>query len=113
MDHVDWLDDTELRIWLAFLEATARVTGALDASIKRRTGLRFEDYEVLVHLSESDDRRLRMTELSERLLHSQARVTQRVTRLRRSPTPGSRIARRSPSSSCPSRGSASRCASAT
>ena len=81
MDHVEWLDPLEMRIWLAFIEATGRVIPALDASTKAEAGLSFEDYEVLVHLSEADDRRLRMTELSQRLLHSQARLTQRINRL--------------------------------
>jgi DNA-binding MarR family transcriptional regulator len=40
-----------------------------------------DDYEVLVHLSEAPDQRLRMTDLSHRLLHSQARVSQRIDRL--------------------------------
>lgn len=81
MNHAPWLNPTEMRIWLAFLEATGRVTQALDASIKDNADLRFDDYEVLVHLSEAEDHRLRMTELSERLLHSQARLTQRINRL--------------------------------
>lgn len=81
MVHVPWLDPLEMRIWLAFIEANGRVLPALDASIKAGSGLSFEDYEVLVHLSESNEHRLRMTELSERLLHSQARLTQRINRL--------------------------------
>jgi DNA-binding MarR family transcriptional regulator len=36
---------------------------------------------VLVLLSEADARRLRMTALSQRLVHSQSRLTQRVDRL--------------------------------
>lgn len=81
MDHVPWLDETEMRIWRAFIEASGRVIHQLDASLKAESGLSFEDYEVLVHLSESDERQLRMSELSELLLHSQSRLTQRVNRL--------------------------------
>ncbi|MEM9135373.1 MAG: MarR family transcriptional regulator [Actinomycetota bacterium] len=81
MDHDPWLDETEMRIWLAFLEATGRVGQLLDATVKKAASLSFEDYEVLVHLSEADEHRLRMTELSGRLLHSQARLTQRINRL--------------------------------
>ena len=81
MDHPEWLDETEMRIWLAFLEASGRVLHEVGASLKATAGVHFEDYEVLVHLSEADGKRLRMTELSERLLHSQARLTQRVNRL--------------------------------
>ena len=70
-----------MRIWLGFLEASARISAKLGESIKAISGLTFDDYEVLVHLSESEGRRLRMTELSQRLLHSQSRLTQRVDRL--------------------------------
>ncbi len=76
-----WLDAEEMRIWRAFLAAGSLVAERVGASIKARTGLTFEDYEVLVHLSEAADRRLRMTELSRSLLHSQSRLTQRVNRL--------------------------------
>ena len=76
-----WLDEPEMRAWRGFVEATGRVIQLLDASLKDTHGMTFDDYEVLVHLSEADDRRLRMTELSERLLHSQSRLTQRVDRL--------------------------------
>ncbi len=81
MDHPPWLDDTEMRIWLAFVEASGRVISQLNETVKARSGLRFEDYEVLVHLSEAAERRLRMTELSKKCLHSQARLSQRINRL--------------------------------
>ena len=81
MSQPNWLDETEKRIWLSYLEATGRVHQLLDAEVKRTAALRFEDFEVLVHLSEAHQYRLRMTELSQMLLHSQARLTQRVSRL--------------------------------
>ncbi len=76
-----WLDELEMRAWRGFVEVSGRVVQALDASLKDRVGMTFDDYEVLVHLSEAEGRRLRMTELSQRLLHSQSRLTQRVDRL--------------------------------
>lgn len=76
-----WLNQTEMRAWRGFVEAAGRVVQALDASLKETHGMTFDDYEVLVHLSEAEEKRLRMTELSERLLHSQSRLTQRVDRL--------------------------------
>lgn len=56
---------------------------AIDASLKKSNGMNLDDYEVLVFLSESDDKRLRMNELSARLLHSRSRLTQRIDRLER------------------------------
>lgn len=81
MAHDGWLDETEMRIWRAFVEASGRVIHDLDGYLKGDSGLSFEDFEVLVHLSEHPDHRLRMTELSQALLHSQSRLTQRVNRL--------------------------------
>ena len=76
-----WLNPEEMRTWRAFVEASGRVIQVLDASLKERSDMTFDDYEVLVFLSEADCRRLRMTELGDRLLHSRSRLTQRVDRL--------------------------------
>lgn len=76
-----WLDEQENRIWRAFVEATGRISSQLSDSLKQSSDLTLDDYEVLVHLSEAEPRRLRMTELSHRLLHSQSRLTQRIDRL--------------------------------
>lgn len=83
MAEPQWLDETEMRIWRGFLAATTTVVQALDADLKTDADLSLDDYEVLVHLSESPNRRLRMRELSERLLHSRSRLTQRIDRMER------------------------------
>ena len=80
-DDTPWLDEQENRIWRAFLQVSGRINAQLSESLKTTTGLTMDDYEVLVHLSESESQRLRMTELSHRLLHSQSRLTQRIDRL--------------------------------
>lgn len=80
-DQPRWLDETEMRAWRGFIDVSGRVIKGLDSSLKQSAQMTFDDYEVLVHLSEAPERRLRMTELSERLLHSQSRLTQRVDRL--------------------------------
>ncbi len=83
MTEPRWLDPLEMRIWRGFLEASLRVDQRLDASLKEAAGLTLEDYEVLVALSESEGRRLRMSELSAWLLHSQSRLSHRIDRLER------------------------------
>ena len=80
-DDTPWLNEEENLIWRSFLEATSRINSYLSDSLKQASGLTLDDYEVLVHLSEADPQRLRMTDLSNRLLHSQSRLTQRVDRL--------------------------------
>lgn len=81
MTETRWLDPLEMRIWRGFLEASLRVDRRLDVSLKEAAGLTLEDYEVLVALSESEGRRLRMSELSAWLLHSQSRLSHRIDRL--------------------------------
>ena len=80
-DDTPWLDEQEDRIWRFYLRASGRINTQVSDSLKEQTGLTVDDYEVLVHLSEADTQRLRMTELSNRLLHSQSRLTQRIDRL--------------------------------
>ncbi len=79
----NWLDDDEMRLWRSYIEVSVRLVSALDARLKAAAGVSFDDYEVLVHLSEASDRRLRMAELSDRLIHSRSRLTQRIDRLAR------------------------------
>lgn len=81
MDDIRWLDDEEERIWRAFLEAGSLVVQELDSSLKSNAAMTLDDYEVLVHLSGADERQMRMTELSQRLISSQSRLTQRIDRL--------------------------------
>jgi DNA-binding MarR family transcriptional regulator len=81
MDNTRWLDDEEMRIWRGFVEVHGRVFHELDQALKHQSDMTHDDYEVLVLLSEAPDHRMRMTELSQRLVHSQSRLTQRVDRL--------------------------------
>jgi DNA-binding MarR family transcriptional regulator len=81
MSEPSWLNSEELEFWRAFIAATTTVMGNVEAELKADAGIGFDDYEVLVHLSEAEDRRLRMSDLSERLLHSRSRLSQRVDRM--------------------------------
>ena len=81
MDTTRWLDEEEMRIWRAFIEVRGRVTTELEQSLKQNAGMTLDDYEVLVLLSEAHEQRMRMTAMSESLVHSQSRLTQRIDRL--------------------------------
>lgn len=76
-----WLDPTEERLWRAFIEVSSRVMGRVEADLQHDAGLTTDDYEVLVHLSEAADGRLRMSELADRMLHSRSRLTHRIDRM--------------------------------
>lgn len=73
-----WLDEVEMAAWRALVCAFSELTAALDGELQAEHGLSLADYEVLAHLSEAPDRRLRMTELAERLHLSPSGLTRRL-----------------------------------
>lgn len=81
MTETEWLNQDELAFWRAFIVSSCSVTMEVEAALKADAGIGFDDYEVLVHLSEATGHRLRMTDLSDRLLHSRNRLTQRIDRM--------------------------------
>ncbi|MGO4956109.1 MarR family winged helix-turn-helix transcriptional regulator [Luteococcus sp. Sow4_B9] len=78
-----WLNDEQQRIWRKWLLATARVDYYLDQDL-RRHGLDLAEYEILVVLSESENRRCRMSELAELVHQSRSRLTHAVSRMEKS-----------------------------
>ena len=77
------LTSAELRAWRTFLRAHATVVRALEAELLAEHDLPLASYDVLVQLSEAPDRRLRMTELADRVLLSRSGLTRLADRLER------------------------------
>jgi DNA-binding MarR family transcriptional regulator len=77
------LSERELRAWRSFLRAHAQITRTLEADLLAEHDLPLPSYEVLLHLAESANRRLRMTELADRVLLSRSGLTRLVDRLER------------------------------
>ncbi len=75
------LSDAELRAWQALLHAHHDVIEKLDSELRAEHGLSLGDYDVLLRLVRAPDRRLRMTELAERVLMSPSGLTRLVDRL--------------------------------
>jgi DNA-binding MarR family transcriptional regulator len=73
--------DTRLAAWSTFLRAHAHVVRELERELQSEQQLALTDYDVLIQLSQADDRRLRMSELADRLLLSRSGVTRLVDRL--------------------------------
>ena len=73
--------DAQLAPWRAFLRAHARVERRLDEDLRSRHGLSLQEYETLLHLAESPERRLRMGRLADSLLLSKSGVTRLIDRL--------------------------------
>jgi DNA-binding MarR family transcriptional regulator len=78
-----WLDADQQRTWRAYLVGTTLLMDRLDRDLRIHHDLSLPEYEVLVRLSESEGRRLRMAPLADSLSHSRSRVTHTVTRLER------------------------------
>jgi len=74
-------DDPRIGAWRAFLRAHAQVVRRLERELAEEQGLALTDYDVLVQLAGADQRRLRMSELADRLLLSRSGVTRLVDRL--------------------------------
>jgi DNA-binding MarR family transcriptional regulator len=87
------LTPQELRTWRMLLRVHAHVTRQLESELIADQGMALGTYDVLVQLSESPGRRLRMTDLAERILLSRSGLTRLVDRLtkeglvRREPCP--------------------------
>ena len=73
--------DARLDAWRTFLQAHARVVRELERELQAEQGLALTDYDVLVQLAAVEGRRLRMSELADRLLLSRSGVTRLVDRL--------------------------------
>ena len=73
--------DPRLATWRVFLRAHARVVRALERELADDQDLALTDYDVLVQLAAADGRRLRMSELADRLLLSRSGATRLIDRL--------------------------------
>ena len=69
--------------WRRFLRAHAHVTRRLESDLLAEHRLPLASYDVLVQLVEAPERRLRMSELAERVLLSRSGLTRLVDRLER------------------------------
>ncbi|GAA3492044.1 MULTISPECIES: MarR family winged helix-turn-helix transcriptional regulator [Streptomyces] len=75
-----WLSDAEQCAWRTYLEASKLVMHGMEKDLQP-FGLTNNDYEILVNLSESADRRLRMSDLAAATLQSKSRLSHQITRM--------------------------------
>jgi DNA-binding MarR family transcriptional regulator len=80
---VDRLTARELGAWRAFLRAHSQISRVLEAQLVAEHDLPLASYDVLLQLAEAEGRRLRMTELADRVLLSRSGLTRLVDRLER------------------------------
>ena len=76
-----WLDMEQQQQWRSLLMGSNALFAALNHDLESETGLSLNEYEVLVRLSESPDRTMRMSALADGLVHSRSRITHAVRRM--------------------------------
>ncbi|MCH1867206.1 MarR family winged helix-turn-helix transcriptional regulator [Nocardioides sp. CFH 31398] len=76
-----WLDAGQQRSWRALVLGMTLLTHRLDDELRRGFGLSLTEYEILVRLSESPNREMRMAALADSLCLSRSRITHTVARM--------------------------------
>jgi DNA-binding MarR family transcriptional regulator len=76
-----WLTPDEQGVWRAFLDVSRLMMEQMNRQLSDESGMSLPEYEILVALSEAPDRRLRMSELADRVLSSRSRITHTVGRM--------------------------------
>jgi DNA-binding MarR family transcriptional regulator len=77
------LNEEELAAWRGLLRAHSELVKTLDAELAREHDMPLSTYEVLLYLNDSDDGRMRMSELADSVLLSRSGLTRLVDRLER------------------------------
>ncbi|GAB2868448.1 MarR family transcriptional regulator [Actinocorallia aurea] len=81
MAETRWLDAAQQGRWRSYLDGSSLLLELLDRELKAAHGLTMPEYEILVRLSESPGRTLRMAELAQMSYHSRSRLSHTCARL--------------------------------
>ena len=76
-----WLSADEQRSWRSWLTMNRLLSDALERELKAAVGFGLPEYEILVHLSEAPERRVRMADLAHRTLTSRSRLSHQIDRM--------------------------------
>jgi DNA-binding MarR family transcriptional regulator len=76
-----WLSAEEQRAWRVYLESNLLLFDALDRQMQQDSAMPHGYYEILVRLSESPSRAMRMSELATETRSSRSRLSHAVARL--------------------------------
>ncbi|MFJ2020970.1 MarR family winged helix-turn-helix transcriptional regulator [Streptomyces nodosus] len=75
-----WLTEAEQCAWRTLLDVNRLLMYQLEKDLQP-FGLTMNDYEILVNLSESEDGRIRMSDLAAATLQSKSRLSHQITRM--------------------------------
>lgn len=76
-----WLSPAEQASWRAWLATTTLLADRLERELQAQHDLTGQDYEILARLSETPDRRVRMSDLAEITLSSRSRLSHQIDRM--------------------------------
>ena len=76
-----WLSEPQQRAWRAYINGSTLLFERLDRDLREQFDVSLPEYEILVRLSESPQRSLRMALLASSVSHSRSRVTHTIARL--------------------------------
>ncbi len=76
-----WLTEEEQRLWRGWLAASMLLPERINRDLQEQHGLTGTDYQILVELSESSERRMRMSTLAEHTQLSRSRLSHQIDRM--------------------------------
>ncbi|MEY4312163.1 MAG: hypothetical protein RLZZ571_933 [Actinomycetota bacterium] len=76
-----WLSKDQQVHWRAWITASNVLPELLSRELQEEFGLTITDYEILVRLSESPNKTMRMSELAQKSLLSRSRLSHQIDRL--------------------------------
>jgi DNA-binding MarR family transcriptional regulator len=80
---VAWLTAGQEQVWRRWLRLNALLPAALHRELQADAGLSLPDFDVLVHLTDTADGRVRVSDLAQALQWEKSRVSHHVTRMER------------------------------
>ena len=83
MSQPRWLDDREQRAWRSLMVMGAGLSEYIERQLRAHSGMSLADYEVLAHLSEAPEGRLRSFALGRLLRWEKSRLSQHLTRMQK------------------------------
>jgi DNA-binding MarR family transcriptional regulator len=83
MSEPQWLDDREQRAWRSLMVMQAGISEYLERQLRAHSGMSTADYEVLAHLSEAPEGRMRSFALARVLRWEKGRLSQHLTRMQK------------------------------
>lgn len=81
MSEPRWLSGPDQKAWRSYLTGSQLLTVQLDKELRDNHGIGMPEYEILVRLSEHEDRTMRMALLATDTTMSRSRLTHSVSRM--------------------------------